>query len=68
MKTTYTILAILTLALFSQTVAAKLGSNRATLQLESNIEINIEAEIINNINDMLGNLQRQRLKLMCQTT
>ena len=62
MKTTYTTMAILGLALLSQNAAAKLGANRSTNQLENNIEINIEAEIINHINMMIGNVQVPTIK------
>ena len=62
MKTTYTIMAILATLLFTQTVTAKLGSNNATVQLESKIKVNVEAEIINNINEMLENIQAQTIK------
>ncbi len=62
MKTTYTIMAILATVLFTQTVAAKLGANRSTMQLENKIEVNIEAEIINNINKMLANVQAPTIK------
>lgn len=57
MKTTYTIMAILATALFTQTAAAKLGDNRSTMQPANKIEIDIEHEIISNINEMLVNLQ-----------
>jgi len=62
MKTTYTTMVILALTLISQTADAKLAANRSVLQLESNIEINIEAEIVNNINEMLGNVQTPTIK------
>lgn len=62
MKTTYITMAILATTLFSQTAVAKLGANRSTLQLESNIQINIEAEIVDNINQMLGSLQAPTIK------
>jgi hypothetical protein len=56
MKTTYTIVAILVSALFTQTATAELSSNRSTMQIESTIGINIETEIVNNINVMLANI------------
>jgi len=62
MKTSYTIMAILAMSLFSQIAAAKLGANHSTLQLESKMEINVEAEIINNINEMLANVQAPSIK------
>lgn len=57
MKTTYTILAILASVLFTHNATAKLSVNRATLQFENTIGINIESEIVNNINLMLANVQ-----------
>jgi hypothetical protein len=62
MKTTYAIVAILATVLFTQTVDAKLGANRSTTQLESNIEVNVEAEIVNNINKMLANVTSPTIK------
>jgi hypothetical protein len=62
MKTTYTIIAILATVLFSQTAAAKLGENRSTNQPENKIELNIEAEIVNNINLMLANVEAPTIK------
>jgi hypothetical protein len=62
MKTTYITMAILATTLFSQTAVAKLGANPSTVQLNSNIQINIEAEIVDNINQMLGNLQAPTIK------
>ena len=62
MKTTYTILAILATVLFSQTSAAQLGANRSTIQPESKIEINVEAEIANHINNMLSNVTKPSIK------
>jgi hypothetical protein len=62
MKTTYTISAILATALFSQTAMAKLGENRSALQLDSNIELNIEAEIVDKISNMLANVQAPAIK------
>jgi hypothetical protein len=62
MKTTYTILAILATVLFSHTTAAQLGAIRSTIQPESKIEINVEAEIINHINNMLSNLKKPSIK------
>ena len=48
-------MALLASILCTQTAAAKLGSNRAAVQLESKFEINVEAEIVDNINNMLAN-------------
>jgi Na+-transporting NADH:ubiquinone oxidoreductase subunit NqrC len=62
MKTTYTIMAILATVLFSQTAAAKLGVIRSTIQLENKIEVNVEAEIRNNINNMLAKVQAPTIK------
>ena len=62
MKTTYTIMAIIVSVLFTQTAAAKLGSNRSTMQFESTIGINIETEIVDNINMMLENVQAPAIK------
>ena len=62
MKTNYTIMAILASMLFTQTATAKLGASRSTVQLENIIEINIEAEIVNNINMMLANVQAPSIK------
>ncbi|MFT6992339.1 MAG: hypothetical protein ACJASL_004339 [Paraglaciecola sp.] len=62
MKTTYTIMAILATVLFSQTAAAKLGIIRSTIQLENKIEVNVEAEIRNNINNMLAKVQAPTIK------
>ena len=65
MKTTYTIMAILTTIIFSSAASAKLGSvgsNVSSIQLESKIEIDIEAEIVNNINLMLANVQASTIK------
>jgi hypothetical protein len=62
MKTTYTIMAILASVLFTQTATAKLGANRSTIDLESKMEINVEAEIINNINEMLANVKTSNIK------
>ena len=56
-------MAVLAALLFTQTVAAKLGSNNATDQLESKINVNVEAEILNNINKMLENVQAQTIKI-----
>ena len=50
------------MSLFSQIAAAKLGANRSTLQLESKMQINVEAEIIDNINEMLANVQAPSIK------
>jgi hypothetical protein len=57
MKTTYTIVAILVSALFTQTATAELRSTGSRMQLESTLGINIETEIVNNINAMLENIQ-----------
>jgi hypothetical protein len=57
MKTTYTIMAIFATALFTQFVAAKLGTDHSTNGLENQIEVNVQAEIISNINSMLENLE-----------
>jgi hypothetical protein len=62
MKTTYTTFAILATLLFSQTASAKLGSDRSTTQSDNKIEVNVEAEIINNINKMLANVQAPTIK------
>jgi hypothetical protein len=62
MKTTYTIMAILATVLITQTADAKLGANRSTTNLESKIEVNVEAEIVNNINNMLANVQASTIK------
>ena len=62
MKTSYITMAILGITLFSQTAMAKLAANRTALQLESNIEVNVEAEIVDNINQMLANLQAPKIK------
>ena len=62
MRTTYTIMALLATTLFSQTVAAKLGANSSTIQLENKIEVNVEAEIIDNINNMLSTLKVETIK------
>lgn len=61
MKTTYTLMAILATTLFTQTATAKLG-NRSSIALENKIEINVEAEIINNINEMLANVKAANVK------
>ena len=63
MKTTYTIIAILTALLISQTAIAKLGVKSSTIQLINKIEINVEAEIVNNINEMLANVQAPSIKI-----
>jgi hypothetical protein len=57
MKTTYTIMAILVSALFTQTATAELRTIGSVMQLESTLGINIETEIVNNINAMLENIQ-----------
>jgi uncharacterized membrane protein len=62
MKTIYTTMAILAIALSSQTAAAKLGANRSTSQLESKIEVDVKAEIVNNINKMLANVKAPAIK------
>jgi hypothetical protein len=62
MKTTYTLLAFLATVLFTQTATAKLGAERSRLQLENKIEINVEAEIVNNINEMLANVKASNIK------
>ena len=62
MKTTYTILALLATLLCTQTAAAKLGANLSTIQFESKFDINVEAEIVNNINKMLANVAAPSIK------
>jgi len=62
MKTIYTTMAILALALFSQTATAKLGVNHSTVQLQSKIEVNIEKEIVYNIKQMLANVEAPAIK------
>jgi hypothetical protein len=62
MKTTYAILAIIATTLFSQNAMAKLGENRFTLQLDNNTDLNIEAEIVDNISKMLANVQAPAIK------
>jgi len=62
MKTTYTIFAILATLLFSQPASAKLGAYRSTTQSDNKIEVNIEAEIVNNISKMLANVQAPTIK------
>lgn len=62
MKTTYTIMAILATVFFTQTATAKLGANRSTAQLENRVQINVEAEIVNNINQMLGQVTSSTIK------
>ncbi len=57
MKTIYTTMAILTIALFSQTAVAKLGLNHSQVQLQNKIEVNIEEAIVDNITNMLSNIQ-----------
>jgi hypothetical protein len=63
MKTTYTIIAILAALLISQTASAKLGVKSSTIQLINKIEINVEAEIVSNINEMLANVQAPSIKV-----
>ena len=60
MKTTYTLLAFLATVLFTQTATAKLGADRSTIQHE--MKINVEAEIVNNINEMLANVKASNIK------
>ena len=55
-------MAILATVLFSQTAAAKLGTIRSTIQLDNKIEVNVEAEIRNNINNMLAKVQAPTIK------
>lgn len=62
MKTTYILMAMFATVLFTQTATAKLGANRSTIQLKSNMEINVEAEIVNNINEMLANVKASTIK------
>ncbi|WP_339724994.1 hypothetical protein [uncultured Paraglaciecola sp.] len=62
MKTSYAILAIVASTLFTQSATAKLGASPAILQLASNMEINVEAEIIDNINEMLANVNASTIK------
>lgn len=62
MKTTYTTMAIFAAILFTQNVEAKLGENRSTVKNESRIELNVEAEIVNNINMMLANVKAPTIK------
>lgn len=62
MKTTYTLMAILVTLLFSQATSAKLADNRANLQFENQIDLNVENEIVNNINEMLLNLEIPEIK------
>jgi hypothetical protein len=63
MKTTYTIMAILATLLISQTASAKLGVKSSTIQLINKIEINVEAEIVSNINEMLANVRAPSIKV-----
>ena len=62
MKTTYTIIAVLATLLFSQTASAKLGANKSATQSDNKIEVNIEAEIVDNISKMLANVQAPSIK------
>lgn len=62
MKTSYAILAVLATVFFTQSATAKLGVNRSTMQLEKHMEINVEAEIVGNINNMLANIQTSSIK------
>ncbi|MBU3001804.1 hypothetical protein [Paraglaciecola arctica] len=62
MKTSYSILAVLATVFFTQSATAKLGANRSTMQLEKHMEINVEAEIVGNINDMLANIHTSSIK------
>ena len=55
-------MAILTAVFCTQTATAKLGVDRTTIQLESKIEVNVEAEIVDNINKMLSNVQVPNIK------
>ncbi|WP_299071783.1 hypothetical protein [uncultured Paraglaciecola sp.] len=57
MKTTYTIIAILASVFFMQTATAKLANTGSSVQLKSPIAVNVEAEIVSNINNMLSNMQ-----------
>mgnify|MGYP006074423345 CR=1 FL=1 len=57
MKTIYTTIAILAIALFSQTAVAKLGPDHSQVQLQNKIEVNIEEAIVDNITNMLSNIQ-----------
>ncbi|MFT6777815.1 MAG: putative transcriptional regulator [Paraglaciecola sp.] len=56
MKTIYTTIAILAIALFSQTAVAKLGPDHSQVQLQNKIEVNIEEVIVGNITNMLSNI------------
>jgi hypothetical protein len=62
MKTTYISMAILAMALSSQTAAAKLSTSHSIVPVQNKIEFNIEAEIVSNINEMLANLQAPTIK------
>jgi hypothetical protein len=62
MKTTYISMAILAMALSSQTAAAKLSTSLSIVPVQNKIEFNIEAEIVSNINEMLANLQAPTIK------
>jgi hypothetical protein len=62
MKTTYTLMAIFASLLFTQIANAKLGGNRSSIERETKIEINVEAEIVNNINEMLANVKAASVK------
>ncbi|MFT7412333.1 MAG: Na+-transporting NADH:ubiquinone oxidoreductase subunit NqrC [Paraglaciecola sp.] len=57
MKTIYTTIAILAIALFSQTAVAKLGLDHSQVQLQNKIEVNIEEAIVDNITNMLSTIQ-----------
>ena len=54
-------MAILATMLFTQTTAAKLAADNSTTQLEREMDLNIEAEIVYNINNMLANLKAQAI-------
>ena len=62
MKTSYAILAVLATVFFTQSATAKLGANRSTMQLEKHMEVNVEAEIVGTINDMLANIKTSTIK------
>ena len=62
MKTTYTFAAILVTTLFSYNATAKLATDITSESTESKIEVNIEAEILNNFNDMLATVQKPSIK------
>ena len=62
MKTTYIIMALLATLLCTQTAAAKLGTDPSAIQFESKFDINVEAEIVQNINMMLANVSAPTIK------